>query len=705
MTFRRSFGDTLAYPGWAREHDEWLSGLQAETLQSIQPVLASMSEPLFTLCVPAAAAEPGCGAATMLQALRQQPFAKWEAYIANPLAQLTEGDGRFNVLPPGLTEVEQCARALDDAGGRYFMVIPPGVALNRHALWLLAATVAGSGGPALVYTDSDRIDPAGSRLGPKLRTGWDPDLHLGGDAVGAVYAVRSRLARQVDAFQGQTNLGAALHGVVSDVAACSPASAICHVPAVLWHQTGPSDGTAPSDAEALRNAVGRHLSARGLAASVAPSPLLPGGSRLSWRLASPPRVSIIVPVRDRPDLLARCADGVLHRTDYAPFELLIVDNGSVEPQTHRLLDELRRDARVRVLEFSAEFNFSAINNYAVSQAAGDVVVFLNNDTDVIEPGWLTELVSHAMRPEIGAAGAKLLYADGRVQHCGVALGPDGVLGHQYRFAGRYEPGPLGELALCRTVLAVTAACMAMRRSVFHEAGGFDEDRFRVAFNDVDLCLRLGDLGYRIVCTPFAELFHLESTTRGQDDTAEKQRVAAVEFRHFRQLWDALLDNDQFYSPHLVFQWDDAVLLPPGLRPLLPLRGDPVHGGPSDAGYPPTGDTPAEDDGHWAVLRARAAARTRETRLYAHRLEDEVRQLRSELARHAAVLEQMQRDLESVAASHAKLEKVHHRVTQSTIWRASWPLRRIGSTLPDTSRSTIVRLAHLLWDKMSRKEIV
>ena len=697
MTIRRSFGDTLAYPGWAREHEDWLAGQQIEILHRIQPLLACETTPLFSLCMPDAAAEPALSAAINVQTLREQSCTAWEAYVAHPV----HGSGPVHVLPPGLTDVEQCAAALRGARGRYFVVVPPGVLLNGHALWLLAAAVLGCGGPALLYSDSDRVDPRGTRLSPKLRTGWDPELALGGDAIGAVYAVQTRLARQVDAFRPQPVLAAALREVVLDVAAGSPPGAIHHIPAVLWHHTAGSDHSASGEGEASCSVVRRHLTEQGLAATVADAPLLPGGLRLGWPLPSPPpSVSIIVPVRDRADLLARCADGVLNRTDYARLELLIVDNDSTQPETDRLLDELRRDARVRVLDYSGAFNFSAINNAAVRQSDSDVVVFLNNDTDVIEPGWLTELVSHAIRPGIGAAGAKLLYADGRVQHCGVTLGPDGVVGHQFRFADRTEPGPLGELALCRTVLAVTGACLAMRRSVFHEVGGFDADRFRVAFNDVDLCLRLGDLGYRIVCTPFAELFHLESTTRGQDDTAEKRQVAETEFARFRQRWDALLDNDTFYSPHLVFEWEDVALLSPGARPALQLHGGAMQTGSSDIGH--SMPAHAAEDG---LLRARAAARTRDARTYAARLEGEVRQLRLQLGCSGAALEKMERDLLSVAAERAELEQAHQEVTQSTIWRASWPLRRLGGSLPGSMRSSIAKGAQLLWGKMSHRELL
>ncbi len=202
------------------------------------------------------------------------------------------------------------------------------------------------------------------------------------------------------------------------------------------------------------------------------------------------------------------------------------------------------------------FNYSALNNAAAREARGDVLLLLNNDIDVIESGWLRELVSHAVRPDVGAVGAKLLYPNEQVQHAGIVLGPQGVATHLHRFADKSDPGYFGQLALTRTISAVTAACLAIRRSVFFKVGGFDEVNLHVAFNDVDLCLRLGARGYRVVWTPFAELYHLESVSRGKDDTAEKQEACRRELRYMRDTWGSILESaDPFHNTNLLFGWD------------------------------------------------------------------------------------------------------------------------------------------------------
>ena len=209
----------------------------------------------------------------------------------------------------------------------------------------------------------------------------------------------------------------------------------------------------------------------------------------------------------------------------------------------------QQDPRVRILRHPGDFNYAAINNRAVQEARGDIVVLLNNDVDVISSLWLEEMVSHALRPEVGAVGAKLLYPDGRVQHAGVVLGVGHGAGHFFHLAPRDDVGYFGFLALTRRVSAVTAACMALRRSVYLDVGGLDEADFPVAFNDVDLCLRIGERGYAIVWTPHAELYHLESATRGADTEAERSTRLERDAEYLRRRWGAVLSVDPYYNPN------------------------------------------------------------------------------------------------------------------------------------------------------------
>jgi len=257
-----------------------------------------------------------------------------------------------------------------------------------------------------------------------------------------------------------------------------------------------------------------------------------------------------VPTRDRAALLAACADGVLRRTDYPAIEFIIVDNDSRQARTARLFARLRQDSRVRILPYAGAFNWSAMNNRAAEAAQGDVLVLLNNDIDVIDPGWLAELVGQALRPEVGAVGAKLLYPDDTVQHAGMTLGNGSFGAHLYRHAAGDDPGHGGMLATRRRVSAVTGACLAIRRNVYRQVGGIEEEHLRVTGSDVDLCLRVRAQGLAVICTPHALLHHRERASRGVDATPEHRARVAAERAYLLQRWGAAIETEAYLSPNL-----------------------------------------------------------------------------------------------------------------------------------------------------------
>jgi GT2 family glycosyltransferase len=275
-------------------------------------------------------------------------------------------------------------------------------------------------------------------------------------------------------------------------------------------------------------------------------------------------VTLIVPTRDGYGLLRQCVES-LARTTYTNRELIVVDNQSSDPRTLDYLRELRESGAARVLPFDRPFNYSALNNLAVREANGQVICLLNNDVEVIAPDWLSEMVAHALRPEVGAVGAKLRYPDGSLQHAGVVVGLGGVAGHGQRSLPRDAPGYQWQAQVTRNVSAVTAACLAIRKEVYLAVAGLDE-RLAVAFNDVDFCLRLREAGYLNVWTPYAELYHHESKTRGTDDTPEKKARFRSEFALMKQRWGARLSDDPFYSPNLTVETEDFSLAwPPRVR--------------------------------------------------------------------------------------------------------------------------------------------
>jgi O-antigen biosynthesis protein len=269
-------------------------------------------------------------------------------------------------------------------------------------------------------------------------------------------------------------------------------------------------------------------------------------------------VSLIVPTRDRRDLIEPCIDGLLHRTDYPALEVLIADNDSREPPTLAYLEAIGRDPRVRVVPCPGPFDFAAINNRVAGLARGDVVGFLNDDIEVMAPDWLREMVGHALRPDVGAVGAKLLYPSGLVQHAGVIVGLDGLAGHAHRFYPAAHPGYMGRLQGTQVFSAVTAACLMTRKAAFAEVGGFDETAFPVAYNDVDLCLRLGARGLKTVWTPYAVLRHKETATRERDYSPARLAQYQRESAAFRARWGHVIAHDPHYHP-LLTRADESFL--------------------------------------------------------------------------------------------------------------------------------------------------
>jgi GT2 family glycosyltransferase len=285
--------------------------------------------------------------------------------------------------------------------------------------------------------------------------------------------------------------------------------------------------------------------------------------RIVYKLPKPsPLVSLVIGTRDKDDLLRQIVAGVLDRTDYETVEIIIVDNQSSSPSTLAYLDKISADPRVTVLSFDAPFNFSAINNLGVRAARGTIVGLLNNDLKVIASDWLREMVSQALRPEIGAVGAKLLFPNDTIQHGGIILGVGGVAGHAHKYLPRDSNGYIHRAVLCQNFSAVTGACMVLRKEVFDEVGGFNELDLPVAYNDVDLCLRIRKKGYRILWTPYAELYHLESASRGPDDSPENELRYNTERDYVFRTWGREIIHDAHYNPNLTIAAEDFSLAVP-----------------------------------------------------------------------------------------------------------------------------------------------
>jgi O-antigen biosynthesis protein len=441
--------------------------------------------------------------------------------------------------------------ALAAAVGDFVLLLDPRDRIAPHALYAVAAKINQSEDKLdIIYSDEDFIDQCNRRHSPQFKPDWNPDLFLGFNIIGRLAVYRLAHVRKLGGLRREF-IGAEEYDLNLRLIEETKPENICHVPLVLYHRRDGSARDADPSGAAVR-AVAQHLRRRGVAAEVVPW----GDDHVRLRYpvpTPPPPVSLIVPTRDRLELLRGCIDGITSNTDYNAVELIVVDNESKYPETHQYLAELQESARAKILHYSGEFNYSAINNFAVGHAASDIIGFLNNDVKVIEPDWLREMVSQVVRPEIGVVGAKLLYPNDTIQHAGTIVGLGGLAGHAFRHFDRDSPGYMDRLRLTQNVAAVTGACMLVRKSVFDEIGGFDEVNLPVAYNDVDFCLRALEHGYRNVWTPFAQLYHIESGSRPSDFSRQRIAQYKSEMRYLKRRWRQVIRHDPYYNPNLTIE--------------------------------------------------------------------------------------------------------------------------------------------------------
>tara|TARA_Y100001001_G_scaffold163790_1_gene193882 strand:+ start:31927 stop:33978 length:2052 start_codon:yes stop_codon:yes gene_type:complete len=397
-----------------------------------------------------------------------------------------------------------------------------------------------------LYSDHDELTASCIRVRPCFKPDWSLELARCSGYPGDVLVVkRSRLQALAEA----RTLPSA-YGVSLDLGS-SAVARVAHLPVVLWHRIGGGELVKTDE-------LCQHLEPLGLNASVEQDSR--GFPRIRYPLPDEcPRVSVIIPTRNMLHFLKPCVDSLLDQTNWPDLEVLVVDNQSDCPDTLRYLAAIEADARVRVLRYDHPFNFSAINNFAAEHASGEVLCLLNNDTEVIQPGWLREMVSRLMQPGVGVVGARLYFSDGRLQHAGDVLGPGGCAAHLHGVIAGDDPGYMNRAVLPQDLSAVTAACLVTRKDLYQSLGGLDAANLSVAFNDVDYCLRVREKGWAVLFTPYAELYHHESVSRGKDDNAEKAARAAREADYMRQRWWSVIDSDPFYNPNLNFAQPDFQL--------------------------------------------------------------------------------------------------------------------------------------------------
>lgn len=568
------------YGGWVRRYDT----LGDEDRAVLRAALAGFARrPLISVVMPVYNPRPEWLEAA-IGSVRRQLYPDWQLCVADDastdpairpiLERYAAEDPRIAVVfreqNGHIAAASNSALAL--AQGEWVALLDHDDLLAEQALFWVAEAIDRDPELALIYSDEDKLDAQGRRCDPYFKCDWNVDLFYSHNLFSHLGVYRTALVRAIggfrEGFEGSQDYDLALRCLER----IAPEE-IHHIPRVLYHWRVHRESTAqdaaakPYAMRAGERALNAHLARCQVDARVE---LITYGYRIRYALPQPaPLVSLIIPTRNGMPLLRQCVEGILEQTRYPHYEIRIVDNGSDDPATLAYLAEIAADARVRVIRDDRPFNFSALNNAAVRDADGTLVALVNDDVEVITPDWLGEMASLALQPGIGAVGARLLYPDGTVQHGGIVLGLGGLAAHAHKHLSRYSYGYFGRAMLVNGFSAVTAACLMIRKAVYTEVGGLNETELAIAFNDVDFCLRVRAAGYRNVWTPYAELYHHESASRGGEDTPEKQARLAEEAAYMKQRWGDLLLNDPAYSPNLTLDREDFSLAWPPRVARLP----------------------------------------------------------------------------------------------------------------------------------------
>ncbi len=561
----RNTHEGTEYSEWIKTHDT----LDDSSRARIRADIDAMAErPLISIILPVYNT-PERWLRACLDSVRSQLYGVWELCIADDastephvrrvLQKYAAKDNRIKLVFRKKNGHISAASnsALELASGNYVALLDHDDVLPERALFHVAQTIIKYPEARLIYSDEDKIDETGMRYDPYFKPDWNPVLFCGHNMFSHFGVYSLALVRDVGGFREGWE-GGQDYDLAFRCIERVEREQIVHIPHVLYHWRAITGSTALGPGEknyahiAAKKSINAHLERQGVEACVTPITDRAGNFRLSYQLREPePSVSIIIPTRNGGETLRRCLNSIRERTDYSNYEIVIVNNQSDEQNTIGLLEREGRRRHQRVIIFDEPFNFSRLNNTAAKQSACEILVFLNDDTEIITPGWLRELVSLAIQPGVGAVGAMLYYPDDHIQHAGIilGLGAHRVAGHAYHRKARGYPGDKCRALLVQEMSAVTAACMAIKRDRFEAVCGFDES-LAVAFNDVDFCLRLSRKGYRNVWTPNAELYHYESFTRGSDTTPSRSQRYDQECEAMRARWGDVLLQDPYYHPAL-----------------------------------------------------------------------------------------------------------------------------------------------------------
>jgi len=525
-----------------------------------------------------------------IESVLAQTYENWELCIADDcstdknvrevLEEFSKKDKRIKVVYRKENgHISKASNsALEIASGEWVALLDHDDLLAPHALFCIVEAINKNPDAKLLYSDEDKVNQKGERCDPYFKCDWNYELFLSHNLITHLGVYHHDTIKKINGFCSEFD-GAQDYDLALRFVSSIDSKEIIHIPHVLYHwrvmpgSTAMSADEKPYAMTAGERAVNDFLKIKNVDAT---ADLIGFGYRVRYALpANSPLVSIIIPTRNGKDLVKTCIDSIETRTVYKNYEIILVDNGSDEQDAIEYFNELDKKKHIRVIRDDRPFNYSALVNNAVEYAKGSVLVLLNNDIEVISLDWLEELTGLALQPGVGAVGAKLLYPDDSLQHGGVILGLGGLAAHAHWKFPRSSPGYVGRAALRSNFTAVSAACLAVKKEHYTAVDGLDEKSLAVAYNDVDFCLKLYEKGLRNIWTPFAEMYHYESATRGYEDTPEKKKRFQKEKDFMLLKWDDIIRNDPAYSPNLTLDRSDfSLAFPPRVeKPWVGFYGD------------------------------------------------------------------------------------------------------------------------------------
>ncbi len=553
--------NTEDYGLWVSENSLSESDIEAAKAEIDQMPI----KPMFSILVPIYNTDPEY-LLPMIESVQNQIYPHWQlclvddcspkSYLKRILEHEALQDPRISIqlneFNQGIAVTTNDALAM--AKGDYIALLDHDDEITIDALYENAKVINQTPDAGLIYSDEDKLNMKGERVEPYFKPDYSPDLLHTNNYICHFTVIKTEIAEEIGGFREGLD-GSQDHDIILRAAAAS--KRVVHIPKILYHwRKIPGSTAVEYDSKSYAWEAGRKAVEDQLRKDEADVRvefgLLKGTYRVFREIVGEPLVSIIIPFKDKPELLESCLNSILNRSSYSNFEIVGVSNNSELPETHECMAQYAaRDPRIRFVERNVPFNFSAICNYGAQQANGEYLLLLNNDIEVISPDWIERLLEHAQRDSVGAVGGKLLFPDGTIQHAGVVAGMVGAAGHPHKFFPDNHIGYHGRLQMVYNVSAITGAMLMVSAEKYQQVGGLDEDNLAVAYNDVDFCLKLLDHGYLNVFTPHAKATHHESISRGYEDTDEKLQRLHKEQRHFLDTWsDFLAKGDPFYNPNL-----------------------------------------------------------------------------------------------------------------------------------------------------------